>query len=299
MKHYLKQNYIINGKISSRNKKYIKDVLLKKNTFANSDKFINSLEKMVNVQTINLLNAKKKVLLIEGEHHYLEDINIFFQNKSDDIIFSYQVKGNSQYKDNGDVNRNSIHYTVLNAIFNFIANKNIDSFPNMKFIVLTNRDIPSFFFLKDKKDKKLLLDSILSKIENISYLQKELGKVIFGTQLLVISRDIVLSEDPITIRSILDKFFKENRVPLSAKRKKIIIIKINDMFIEKLKRLRYIVNNLKVIEYLDHRLIYMFLNNFYSTGFHKILTDIEIKEIDGTEVKVVDINKSLIDIGFF
>ena len=76
--------------------------------------------------------------------------------------------------------------------------------------------------------------------------------------------------------------------------------KIDANFITKLENIRYLINNLKVVPYLDHRLIYLFLKNYYSNNyiFHFNLSTTELKGMDASALKTKIIKKKLKRIGF-
>lgn len=295
----MKKKFFANNIISKKNRIYIKNELLKENTFADSDKFISSLEEIIKVNSINLNNVKKQIMLIEGEHHYFEDINIFFKNNTNDYIFSYQVKGNSQFKKNGEENNASVNETIKKALLNIIENKNIENCKNIKFIILINRDISSHFFLKTPSDKITLIDEILSLIPNIKFLEKNISIIKVYQLFRSIIREHILDDITVTKFIILKKIISKYK-KLNKKNRQFLLNKIDKDFIIKLENIRYLINNLKVVPYLDHRLIYLFLKNYYSNNhiFHFNLSTTELKGMDASTLKTKLIKKKLKRVGF-
>ncbi|WP_152020005.1 hypothetical protein [Aliarcobacter butzleri] len=295
----MKKRFFMNGVISSENKLYIKNELLSENTFTNSDKFILSLEEMLKVDNISPKNIKKQIILIEGEPHYFEDINIFFKNRTSDYIFSYQVKGNSQFKKDGTENSNSVNQTVKKALLNIIDNENIKNYKNIKFIILTNKDVSNHFFLRNDSDIEKLIDEILSLINNIKFLEKNITKHCVYTYLREVIKKLIMNNAIITKFGIL-KAIILNNISLSKKNRKFLLEKIDKNLISKLENLRYLIKNLKVIPYLDERLIYLFLKNYYpnNSTFHFNLSTTELRAMDANFIRTKIIKKNLKRIGF-
>lgn len=305
----LKTHYFKKNKITASHKLHIKNVLLKENNFADSNKFIQSLEELVKIHNINLVNSKKNIIMIEGEHHYLEDINVFFKNGYSDSIFFYQVKGNSQFYKSGKENSSSVNSTVIKAINNLLVNKNIQKNKNIKFLILTNRDVANHFFLKNPKDKELVVLSIISSLTMVKKIQEKVANINLTDLLIEVMKELVLNNKVITRFSLIRLFLEKGKIKLSnkdkktmkTKRNKQIICKLisNDL-IFKLENFRYVIQNLKIISYLDHRLIYLFLRNFYSNYsiLNYKLSEIEFKAIDATPVSNALLSNELRSLGF-
>ncbi len=274
-----------NNLLSDKNKhKACQNYMIKKlaknpNIHANVPMFMKNIKKIF--PDIESLNYKKDALiLLEGEDGFFEDINLFTTHNKTSKINFIQVKGS----DTEDSSRGTLNKAIIKTLLGMLENDNNDI--PFALIILINDEVTNWYYLKDKIDKVKMINTILEK---------------FKRNLKI---SAFLKNKTITI---FDKYL--NEVYLNGKEEKIFDYfrtRVTDIqyekiefLIKKLDRLCIIVENTRVIDKLDHRLIYLFLKYHYGNDkLTKILWNIEMKSMSGQHTEISDIKKRLGKINF-
>jgi len=266
------------------------------NLNTNVNNFFNSVEKLFKFNNINILDAENNrfKLMIEGEHHHFEDINVFVNINEKNTIVFYQVKGK-------DVKGSKYNNTpVVNAIMSFLVNKNIQNLSNITMFILTNKKVQNYFFIKTNKDIEKLLQVILEKLIKkdkkssdivrskiiLQYIEKILNSYKKGTKIVwsQSDKDELINHciNKGLMKSVINKykFYFKNTFQLQ------------------INLLKKIIENLIVVPYLDHRILFHFLNYIKIDNFHKELEKIELLGMNAEEVEISKYTDILKNVGF-
>jgi hypothetical protein len=274
--------------ISDKNKnKACQNYMIKKlaknpNIHANVPIFMKNIKKIF--PDIESLNYKKDALiLLEGEDGCFEDINLFTTYKEISKINFIQVKGSDS---------KSAKYSLQSAIEKTLNSmlKNNNTVIPFDLIILINEEVTAWYYLKNRVDRIKMINTILEPfIRNIKINASLKTKIItvFDEYL----NEIYLTG---TEEDIFD-FFKMKVTPKEYEKIEPVLEPLIDTF----KKLCMVVEKTKVIDKLDHRLIYLFLKYHYGNDkLTKILWNIEMKSMSGYDMKIDDMQKKLEKINF-
>lgn len=250
------------------------------------------------MKRVNLLKSKLQtngsnyVLMIEGEPNMFEDINIFEKSHNTNRLLFFQVKGNDQKTKTPAKQNYSINQTIKKGIDNSFKNKNVENLQDFKFFVLTNKmtqknvtqflrdyliNFPEYIALKTYFRYPIQLQLFLmNKIESS---RKNKIQVTFNLNDLQQMQPYVSQTEWQRFRS---NWYKR-RISLSTK--------IN----AKIK----IMDNLEIVDYLDHRLLFLYLSSIY--GKYNIANKIlEIKNyaMDAEDIDINTFKTTLVQKGF-
>jgi len=281
-----------NNLLSDRNKneacqKYmIKKLAQNPSIHANVPIFMKNIKKIF--PDIEKLNYKKDaLLLLEGEDGFFEDINLFTTYNGSSKINFIQVKGSDSA---------SAKYSLEKAIKKTLNSmlKNDNTIIPFDLIILINEEVTSWYYLKDIEDRIKIINTILEPfIQDIKINPSLRTKIItvFDKYL----NEVYLNRGE---EDIFEYF--EKKVTVNQYEKIKLILEDNDEFLIKiLKKLCMIVENTKVIDKLDHRLIYLFLKYHYGNNkLNKVLWNIEMKSMSGKEIEIDYVQEQLGKINF-
>ncbi len=261
---------------------FIKKTIHKYSIHADPKKFIDQVKNIL-PDVNELIYNKNSFLMLEGEHTCFEDINLFTTNDSNSLIRFIQVKG-SMRKQNSALNS-----AVIKTLTNTYYNKN-NKLP-FQLIILLNNNVTNHFFLRTEDDKKKIIVSLIKKFDFIEKF-KEVHKSLYVNLLTIIEKYI---HDSYTIPSnqMLHMHLYFNIE--DPKHYPIYKTLISDNSLHKvINSLKNILNNTRVIENLDHRLVYIFLKYLYGNDkLTKILWNIEIQSMNGELISVETITNQL------
>ncbi len=235
--------------------------------------FFNQLSQILN--NIKKLKYKNNCLLmLEGENSYFEDINLFEKNSQKSKISFIQVKGSMANNSIG-----SLDNAIISTIAKFIKNPNREL--ESELILMINKSSSSYLKLNSDSDKKEAIIKILRNLKVIPYSR---SKAKYEGLFRIIDDYIdnkYFNKNDITIA---DYYVKQTNISLYNFYKDIF----NELNLMKLiNEINKTLKKTKVIENLDHRLIYVILVNYYGKNkFHKILWNIEMKCIDAKKTNI-------------
>ena len=262
----------------------------------NINNFFDSVQKLFLVHKNNILDRypDKFRLMIEGEHHHFEDINLFYNKGGKSAIIFYQVKG----KDDKDSTHND--KPVMDALTNFTSNKNIQTLSNIYMFALTNKNVQNHFFPKGANEKNNLVQMVLDKlIKN----HKKFNEIV-RSKLILQYRDKI-EQCSKTGTSIQWNLLDQEELVNHCKSKGIDESEIKkhnnyfeSKFLHQVNTLNKIVGNLTVIPYLDHRVLFHFLKYLIKGDMNNELLRIELLSMDAKEVDKKEYAQELQKIGF-
>ena len=270
---------------------------------ANYDKFFDNVEKMYKLNNFNLLSVRKNKLklMLEGEHHHFEDINLFVNYKGKSTTVFYQVKGNDQYYANGKQNICSVKITVDKAIKNFIKNVNINALDDIHMFVLTNRDIQDHFFLKTEEDKEEIINMVLRSQKELIP-KKNKHDRLQNTLIKMFTKKIINNTN--NTHNLSWNIFDQNKLDeyinfenIKSKYTQAYIVSTQQTFMDTLTTIRNIMKNITIIPYLDYRLVLEYLQYLKKETFEKELFHIEMLSMDAEEIEIKELEKHLLSIG--
>lgn len=288
------KNIFVKGKIPKTYRDQFINQFSLKGLNSNTNNFFNSVEKLFVIHKNNILDTDKFRLMIEGEHHHFEDINLFCHIGGDSAIIFYQVKG----KDDKTSKNNDV--PVMDALISFTSNLNIQNLSNIYMFALTNKIVQSHFLPKNENDKNNLVQMILNKlIQN----HKKFNEVI-RSKLILQYKDKI---EQCSKTGSLIKWDHSDRTALVdyCKMKNVDEVKVDKYdiyfkpeFLKQINTLNKIVNNLTVIPYLDHRILFHFLKYLKNNSLND---ELQMLELLGMDAKVMDkklYEQALLNIGF-
>ena len=281
-----------NNLLSDRNKneacqKYmIKKLAKNPSIHENVPRFMENIGKIF--PDIEQLNYKKDaLLLLEGEDGFFEDINLFTTYNGNSKINFIQVKGSDSA---------SAKYNLEKAIKKTLNSmlKNDNTIIPFDLIILINEEVTSWYYLKEIDDRIKMINTILELfIRNLKLNPSLKTKIItvFDEYL----NEIYLNGN----EEDIFEYFK-NKVTIGQYKKiEPILQENNEFLIEKFKKICMIVENTRVIDKLDHRLIHLFLQFHYKkTDLFKKIWNVEMKSMNAKSIKINDIKNKLKSINF-
>jgi hypothetical protein len=172
--------------------------------------------------------------------------------------------------------------------------KNDNTMISFDLIILINEEVTSWYYLNNLEDRIKMINTVLEPfIRNIKISASLKTKIIKVF-------DEYLNE--IYLNGKEKDVFEYFKMKVTTKQYEKIepILQENDEFIIKMfKKLCMIVEYTKVIDKLDHRLIYLFLKYHYGNDkLTKVLWNIEMKSMSGQHTEISDIKKRLEKINF-
>lgn len=241
----------------------------------------------------NLNYNKNALLLLEGEDGCFEDINLFTTNSSVSKINFMQVKGS-------DTNSNSaLNKAIKKTLTNMVKNDNTQIL--FELTIFINDTVTSWYYLRDNDDKIKMMNAFL---KNLIKVDKYKGITLsLKTEILRIF-DLYLSE--LYSGKVIEiySFFSQHSTANEYKKIKLILSENNSMLndfplVSILNKLKIVIDNTRVIDRLDHRLIYLFLKHHYGNDkLTKVLWNIEMKSMSAESVSIKDIKEELRKINF-
>ena len=277
-----------NNLLSDKNKhKACQNYMIKKlaknpNIHANVPIFMKNIKKIF--PDIESLNYKKDALiLLEGEDGFFEDINLFTTHNEISKINFIQVKGS---------NSKSAKYSLQTAIEKTLNSmlKNNNTVIPFDLIILINEEVTAWYYLKDKRDKAKMMNTILEP-----FIQNLKTNKAFKTKIITVFDEYLNEVYLIGEEEDIFEFF-QRKVTVKQYEK---IEPLLGSLIEIFGKLCMIVEKTRVIDKLDHRLIYLFLKYHYGNDkLTKVLWNIEMKSMSGQYTEISDIKKRLGKINF-
>jgi len=262
-------------------KELVDDLLHKVDTNDWTTAVESTLKNILHIVEFNKAKYNENILLMmEGDNKFFEDINIFNNiNKNNKILF-LQVKG----KDSNSRNNNNI---IMKAMHNFLKNKNIENIDNFTFIVMTNKNITSHFYNKDINDSIKLSNSFIKELEEVKVIKKY--KVKNKIQILLCKE--------IKNKLKLKTYFTDNSDFNKIDKRTSFYKNLGNNFYKELNKIILVLQNLKVIDFIDHKVIIHILNEICDENeFFNVLWKIEMLSMnrkDLTEKDLKDIIKSI------
>lgn len=267
-----------------KSKKFIDKKINQFNINANSNTFFTQLEELFN-DFSSLKYKTNALLLLEGEYSCFEDINLFTSKNGKSLISYYQVKGSIS------TSRSSLNQAVLDTILNMFNNQNGDI--PFKLFILINQDVTNYLFAKTNGDIKKIILMIIKKMsffKNFEKKHKNHKQYTVFLQALSEYLDNSFKLPSGESLNIYYHFYQFNKTHYQSLK---IFIKSNELF-KAIERLKYILNNTKVITKLDYRLVYLFLKYQYGNdALNKLVWNIEVKAMDGTHIKKQELQNRL------
>jgi len=281
-----------NNLLSDKNKneacqKYmIKKLAKNPSIHANVPIFMKNIKKIF--PEIEKLNYKKDaLLLLEGEDGFFEDINLFTTHNESSKINFIQVKGSDSA---------SAKYSLQTAIKKTLNSmlKNDNAIIPFDLIILINEEVTSWYYLKDIEDRIKMINTILEPfIQDIKINPSLRTKIITVFDKYLNKVYLNGGEEDIF------EYFETKVTKKQYEKIKLILEENDESLIKNFNKLCMIVENTKVIDKLDHRLIYLFLKYHYGNDkLTKILWNIEMKSMSGQETTIDYIQEGLEKIGF-
>ena len=282
-----------NNLLSDKNKKeackryMIKKLSANPTIHANVPYFMRQIKNIFpNVESLNY--KKDALLLLEGEDGYFEDINLFTTNNDISRISFIQVKGSDS-----ESSKYSLEKAVRKTLKGMLKNDNT-KIP-FELIILINEEVTNWYYLEDKADKIKMINTIL---EILIRDDKTISSPL-KTKILKLFDGYLNIHYENNDRAMLYEFFKNSSTDKQYKKIKTLFDKNNFYLIQSFEKLKMIVENTRVIDKLDHRLIYLFLKYHYGNDkLTKILWNIEMKSMNGQYVEISDITERLEKIDF-
>jgi len=252
-KNYMIKNLNSNPAIHANVNSFIQRIQQDFSSFSNFDYNINSL------------------LLLEGEDKFFEDINIFSTYNNSSKIDFIQVKGCGESNCRGTLNK-----AVIKTFKNMIDNTNTQV--PFTLTILINEELTNWYYLRHYKDRIKMIILIFRNILDmyqIAAAKKNKIINIFENYLV----DMYLF-GPST--SVLN-FVQQNSTTNEYNNIFYSLLSQNSNYlINKFLKIKHIVDNTRIINKLDHRLIYLFLKFHYGNDkLKKILWNIEMKSMSG------------------
>lgn len=253
---------------------------------ANVPKFMKNIETIF--PDIERLNYKRNALiLLEGEDSCFEDINLFTTHNSTSKINFIQVKGSDS---------NSAKYSLQTAIEKTLNSmlKNDNTVIPFNLIILINEEVTSWYYLTNKDDNIKMINMILEP-----FIEKKKLSPFLNTLTINIF-DKYLNEKYLNgDEEDICEYFKDKVTAIQYIKLESILKENNEALLNAFKKLCMIVENTKVIDKLDHRLIYLFLKYHYGNDrLTKILWNIEMKSMSGEDTKIDYMQERLKKIDF-
>jgi len=153
-----------------------------------------------------------------------------------------------------------------------------------------NEEVTAWYYLKDKQDKVKMINTILEL-----FIKKLKINASLKTKILVIFDKYLNEIYLIGNEEDIFEFFKMKVTVNQYLKIKPVLGSLIDTF----KKLCMIVLKTKVIDKLDHRLIYLFLKYHYGNDkLTKVLWNIEMKSMSGQPTEITDIQEQLLKINF-
>lgn len=253
---------------------------------ANVPKFMENIETIF--PDIERLTYKRDALiLLEGEDSCFEDINLFTTHNRTHKINFIQVKGSDS---------NSAKYSLQTAIEKTLNSmlKNDNTAIPFDLIILINEEVTSWYYLTNNDDKIKMINMILKPFiqkKKISLSLKTLTIKIFDEYL----NDIYLNGG----NQDICEYFNVKVTTIQYTKLESILKENNEALLNVFKKLCMIVENTKVIDKLDHRLIYLFLKYHYGNDkLTKIIWNIEMKSMSGEDTNIDYMKEQLTKINF-
>jgi hypothetical protein len=281
-----------NSLLSDKNKnKACQNYMIKKlaknpDIHANVPIFMKKIKKIF--PDIESLNYKKDALiLLEGEDGCFEDINLFTTHNEVSKINFIQVKGSDS-----DSAKYSLEKAIRKTLNSMLKNDN--TMISFDLIILINEEVTSWYYLNNLDDRIKMINTVLEPFMRNIKISASLK-----TKIITVF-DEYLNE--IYLNGKEKDVFEYFKMKVTTKQYEKIepILQENDEFILNIfKKLCMIVEHTKVIDKLDHRLIYLFLKYHYGNDkLTKILWNIEMKSMSGHDMKIDDMQKKLEKINF-
>jgi len=277
-----------NNLLSDKNKnKACQQYMIKKlaknpSIHANVPIFMKKIEEIFpNIESLNY--KKDALILLEGEDACFEDINLFTTYNRNPKINFIQVKGSDS---------KSAKYSLQTAIEKTLNSmlKNNNTVIPFDLIILINEEVTSWYYVKEKKDKIKMINTVLEP-----FIQKEKISPSLKTKIITVF-DEYLNEIYLKGKEKNIFYFFRGKVTFKEYAK---IEPVLEPLIDIFRKLCMIVENTRVIDKLDHRLIYLFLKYHYGNDkLTKILWNIEMKSMSGQHTEISDIQKRLEKINF-
>ncbi|MFK5975074.1 MAG: hypothetical protein QM493_01080 [Sulfurovum sp.] len=276
--------------LSETKKKSCKKYMIKKladnpDIHANVSYFMEQITNIFpNIEKLNY--NQDTLLLLEGEVNCFEDINLFTTNNTTSKISFIQVKGSST---DGNSKLNEAIIKTLNSML-----KNDNTQIPFQLIILINDTVTEWYYLGEIKDEIKMIGTLLKPfIENLKITDFFKNKIstIFDNYLT----EIYLHGKE---EDLLD-YFKIKVTPKQYEKIKTLLEDKNELLIKIFRKICMIVENTRIINRLDHRLIYLFLIYHYGNDkLTKILWNIEMKSMNAEEIRIYDIKEELRKISF-
>lgn len=278
---------LITKKINfSQSENYIKKNIKRYSIHSDCTKFITQVQSII-PDVHELKYNINSILMLEGENSCFEDINLFTTNNISQIRF-FQVKGSMS-----DSYTSKLNNAVIHTLKNTLTNKNIQL--KFQLIILVNREVSNYFFAKITKDKIKIIVTVINSLSCISTLKKQ-NKSLYIKFLDILEEYIETSYKQTNSSPNIYYFFYKRDKRNYPKYK--VFIKENSIS-KSVYFLKYIIQNTKIIESLDYRLIYFFLKNAYGNDkLTKLLWNIEMEAMNGKLTKVSTMRNQLFNIGF-
>lgn len=280
-------NLLSDKSINNACKKYmIKKLAQNSYIHANPKKFMESIEKVF--PNLEKLNYKKdSLLLIEGEDSCFEDINLFTTYDDDSKIIFIQVKGSDSQSA-----KYNLEKAIIKTLNSMLKNDNKNIPYNL--IILINEEVTAWYYLREKADKVKMINTILEP-----FIQRIKCSAFIKNKIITIFDDYL---NKLYLKGCEENIFDYFKRKLTANQyeKVEVILRDNDEYIVRIfQNICGIMENTKVIDKLDHRLIYLFLKYHYGNDkLTKILWNIEMKSMSGEPTQINDIQNRLISINF-
>jgi len=211
------------------------------------------------------------LLLLEGEDKFFEDINIFSTYNNFSKIDFIQVKGCGDFRCNSTLNK-----AIIKTLKNMIDNTNTQI--PFTLTILINEELTNWYYLRHYQDKIKMIILIFKNILDAYQLT-----TVKKNKLISIFEDYLVDMYLFGPSTSVFIFVRQNST----------IHEYNNIFypllsqdsnylINTFLKIKHIVDNTKIIDKLDHRLVYLFLKFHYGNNkLKKILWNVEMKSMSG------------------
>lgn len=275
---------VITNNISYENaKKFMRKVIDKQSIHADPKKFIEQIQAIL-PDANELIYNENSFLMLEGEHSCFEDINLFTTNSSNSLVRFIQVKGSL-----AESHQSALNNAVIKTLINTFNNENI-KLP-FQLIILLNNNVSNHFFLQTDEDKKKIIVSLIKKFSFMEKFKKD-HKALYVDFLFLIDKYIkdsyIISKNQTLHMPLYFQLESPKYYPIYE-----AIILDNSLY-KVINTFKNILDNTKIIESLDHRLVYIFLKYLYGNDkLTKILWNIEMLSMNGAPINIETITNQL------
>ncbi len=274
-----------NMNISKYENKLNKIINKNKNLHTNVRLFINQLNILLSL--IKQLEYNKNCLLmVEGENSYFEDINLFTNIDNNSKIYFMQVKGSMaiSWKKN-------LQEAIISAIINMFKSNN--SHLNFELFVFVNKFLSNYYLLMSDNDRSKVIFIVLKKLQII---KKNQSISLFNKLEDILSQYITdLYNAPNDFPLLITYIKNKDKRVFNKFNEEIQLTYLN----KKIFKLKKIIDNLRIIQNLDYRIIYYFLKIHYGNNkLKKILWNIEMNAMNGKQNNIKDFKFKLKNINY-